>query len=216
MEMIVNGIKSQLKKILVMRNIMDLIKKLRNLLSFMIRKLKSADESITKEEKGMIFKITRFYDDGETTLGKLHLDAEYLPQFREYGVFDFFTVEPPWKDNKRDISCIPAGTYIVKPFDSPKHGKCLLFENVPDRSFIEMHAGNSRLDTDGCVCPGDSIIERFYDKKHNEHNPGVFHSAKTMRIILSVIKEPTPIEIVDDIKMRKISELREYIKSLTV
>jgi len=65
------------------------------------------------------------------------------------------TLEPPWKDNQHGISCIPAGTYECKRYLSPKHGYDV-FEvlNVPGRSNIEIHVGNTPVDTEGCILVG--------------------------------------------------------------
>jgi hypothetical protein len=51
-------------------------------------------------------------------------------------------LELPWRDNKRSISCIPAGEYIVKIRQSPKYGKIYWVTKVPDRTWILIHSGN--------------------------------------------------------------------------
>ena len=71
-------------------------------------------------------------------------------------------MEPPWRDNRRNRSCIPADAYEVVPHISPKFKRCLLVTNVPDRSHILFHAGNVGGDvergwhthTAGCLLPG--------------------------------------------------------------
>ena len=35
------------------------------------------------------------------------------------------TIELTYKDNQRNISCIPEKRYIIKCYNSPKFGKCL-------------------------------------------------------------------------------------------
>lgn len=72
------------------------------------------------------------------------------------------TAEPPWRGNRRCRSSIPDGTYRVRPHRSPRFGRCLLVEDVPDRDWILMHGGNLAGDLDkglrshtlGCVLPG--------------------------------------------------------------
>lgn len=50
---------------------------------------------------------------------------------------------------------IPAGRYRVGLRDSPKHGKdALTLLNVPGFQFIDVHAGNSSADTEGCLLVG--------------------------------------------------------------
>ena len=71
-------------------------------------------------------------------------------------------MEPPWRDNRRNVSCIPAGAYGVVPHVSPRFGRCLLVTGVPERSHILFHAGNVGGDvekgyhthTHGCLLPG--------------------------------------------------------------
>lgn len=73
-----------------------------------------------------------------------------------------FTMEPPWRGNRRNRSCIPPGEYEVHPHRSPRFGACLLVAGVPGRSHILFHAGNLggdverglRTHTLGCVLPG--------------------------------------------------------------
>lgn len=65
------------------------------------------------------------------------------------------TLELPWKDNKPDVSCIPAGTYEVVRYASPSHGyDVFLVKGVPGRSYIEIHKGNTVADTHGCIVVG--------------------------------------------------------------
>src|ERR1700752_56692 len=76
-----------------------------------------------------------------------------------------FTGELPWRDNKSNISCVPPGSYAVMPFTSSTHGKCLKLENVPNRTDVEIHAGNwcgdvsMGYDSDllGCIIVGTNV-----------------------------------------------------------
>ncbi len=64
------------------------------------------------------------------------------------------TLELPWLDNRRQVSCIPEGTYPLTPIDSPKYGSTWLLENVPNRSEILIHVGNYPKDSRGCILAG--------------------------------------------------------------
>lgn len=66
----------------------------------------------------------------------------------------FLTLEDLWRNNERMVSCIPAGTYTVKRHVSPKFGNCFRVEDVPGRSEILIHAGNTHVDTHGCILLG--------------------------------------------------------------
>jgi hypothetical protein len=52
------------------------------------------------------------------------------------------TLELPWRNNKKGMSCIPAGEYIVKIRQSPKYGSIYWVTKVPDRTWILIHPGN--------------------------------------------------------------------------
>lgn len=83
-------------------------------------------------------------------------------------------LELSWQDNRKNISCIPAGTYSLVAWDSPRFGKTLLVENVPNREFILIHSGNTVTDTSGCILLGASFGEL-------ESKPAVLNSAKTTK-----------------------------------
>ncbi len=65
------------------------------------------------------------------------------------------TLEREWKDNKRNISCIPVGIYTCKRIDSPKFGDTFQVLRVPDRSDILFHKGNIEDDSHGCIIIGE-------------------------------------------------------------
>ena len=84
--------------------------------------------------------------DGKGTLGVLMLDDRPL----------FATLENPWKQNARNISCIPEGQYACKAYSSQRFGFTYKLVNVPNRSGIIIHAGNFPRDTRGCILLGMS------------------------------------------------------------
>ena len=64
--------------------------------------------------------ITRFLDDGKQTLGVMQI---YAPNSTTE-LFELTTVELPYLGNKNNISCIPPGKYLVRPYANEKYGKC--------------------------------------------------------------------------------------------
>lgn len=66
----------------------------------------------------------------------------------------FYTIERPWLDNAKRVSCIPAGTYKCAMVNSPRFGKVYGVHDVKDRSHILIHAGNTPDDTNGCILIG--------------------------------------------------------------
>ena len=68
-----------------------------------------------------------------------------------------YTMEPPWRDNRSNVSCIPPREYGVKYLKKSATGKyrdCYWITNVPERLAILCHKGNLVTDTMGCILPG--------------------------------------------------------------
>ena len=123
--------------------------------------------------------LKRFYRDKDRCLGVWTMDDLEWP---------LFTLEPSWKENKEDVSCIPVGVYLLKTYRSDEHGNCFEVVNVPNRTLIRVHIGNWLKDTEGCVCIGGSIDVR-------EEELGVFESTDAMNELLSIIDEPSELYV---------------------
>lgn len=84
----------------------------------------------------------------KSTLGELFLNGERMCE----------TLENPWMDNQRNISCIPEGEYPVRlrlPRESGTRDYLhLLVQEVPNRDWILFHRGNFPKDTSGCILVG--------------------------------------------------------------
>ena len=92
--------------------------------------------------KTIDIKRLAYNDDG--TPGILSIDDYYC-----------YTYELPWVGNQPNISCIPEGMYSAKKIISPKRGYLVIqLINVPGRTFIQIHIGNSAKDIKGCILPG--------------------------------------------------------------
>ena len=64
------------------------------------------------------------------------------------------SIELPWRENQRNISCIPEGTYELVPRFSKKFNNHLLLKNVHGRSLILVHPANIALkELQGCIAP---------------------------------------------------------------
>jgi hypothetical protein len=97
--------------------------------------------------------VSRIWKTPEATTGTISIDGQQK----------YFSLELPetfeGNQNVPDKCCIPAGTYSVVAYSSPRRGYTVpLLENVPGRSEIEMHIGNYPKDTDGCILIGDKRI----------------------------------------------------------
>jgi hypothetical protein len=67
-----------------------------------------------------------------------------------------YTLELGWRENKQGVSSIPAGTYgALLRYDHSDHWRMEL-TNVPGRSHIQIHIGNTPSDTQGCILVGMS------------------------------------------------------------
>ncbi|MDT3693466.1 MAG: DUF5675 family protein [Mucispirillum sp.] len=66
------------------------------------------------------------------------------------------TLELPWRDNQKGISCIPAGEYKLSPYPSSRFGEVYIVNDVPNRTGILIHTGNTASDIEGCILVGDS------------------------------------------------------------
>lgn len=117
--------------------------------------------------------LDRFKSDDDGTFGAL-MDGK--------GKQLCFTCELPWKDNHAEISCIPTGLYWVEAFDSPKHGGVWKIMNVPGRSNIEIHGGNTIQDLLGCICVGNAM------GKINGL-PAVLNSQNTLAMLRTLIPD---------------------------
>ena len=80
----------------------------------------------------------------EATHGELLFENEHIA----------FTIELPWKDNQKEVSCIPEGEYVLRRRYSIKFNWHWVILNVPNRSFILIHPANDALkQLKGCIAP---------------------------------------------------------------
>ncbi len=107
------------------------------------------------------------------------------------GDFKCFTLELPWKDNEKNISCIPsASAYTGVKWFSPKNGDCFYIPNVMNRTHIQIHSGNYTSQIEGCILVGDSI--KFLN---DDGIPDVTNSRKTLNKLLELLPDDFTIEI---------------------
>ena len=100
------------------------------------------------EVKGVNLLIIRDTFTENSTIGELFINGERFCD----------TLEKPWLNNQRNISCIPAGQYKVRlrlPRESATRDYLhLLVQDVPNRDYILFHIGNTAKDTSGCILVG--------------------------------------------------------------
>jgi hypothetical protein len=99
-----------------------------------------------------MLKLKRSYLDN-CTIGKLYFQGEFI----------CYTVERPWLNNEKNVSCVPSGLYQLQPYSSSKYNDCysLTAFNLGvgltpkfHRTHILIHPGNFPNDIQGCIAPG--------------------------------------------------------------
>ncbi len=91
----------------------------------------------------MVIKLQRTYFPNGTN-GKLECEGKFI----------CYTIELPWKENEKRVSCIPEGKYFIKKRCSNKFKWHLEVTNVVNRSLILFHpANNALLELNGCIAP---------------------------------------------------------------
>lgn len=76
--------------------------------------------------------------------------------------FNCYTLELPWRNNIRQKSCIPEGSYRCQITQSPRFGRVYTVTGVEGRGNILFHSGNYAGDVDkgykthvqGCILLG--------------------------------------------------------------
>ena len=105
-----------------------------------------------KEGRANLLLIRDTFTD-KSVLGKLYCNSEFIAH----------TLELPWKDNKKSVSCVPAGKYSCRVRlareSSTRDYVHLLVEDVKDRSYILFHRGNYPSDSRGCILTGTHRAE---------------------------------------------------------
>lgn len=128
----------------------------------------------------MRIEIYRQYRE-RCTLGKLivldDIDTE---------VFRCRTLELPWQDNERNISCIPEGEYLVWKMHPTKKRKYQYFwvKDVPGRTGILFHPGNFTHQILGCILPGEEFVDLDVDSIID-----ITNTTHTLKILTALMPE---------------------------
>ena len=128
-----------------------LFKLLNNLLYTNLRTINKNKEIIiinkySKVKINLLLIRDTFSDN--STIGELFINGERICD----------TLENPWLDNKRNISCIPEGEYKVRlrlaRESATRDYLHLLVQDVPNRDWVLVHIGNYPSSTQGCILVG--------------------------------------------------------------
>ena len=97
-------------------------------------------------------------------------------------IFKSQSIERGWKDNQRNVSCVPDGTYPVVLEYSPRF-KTFLYElkDVPNRAECKFHAANYARQLNGCIALGENRTDidgdGYYDVTNSKNTMAKFHDA---------------------------------------
>ena len=126
---------------------------MKNLVNFVknwlkkLRGVKSTRSTISNSNNINLLLLRDTFSD-ESIIGELFINGERFCD----------TLELPYRDNQRSISCIPTGEYKVRlrlPRESATRDYLhLLVKDVKDRSHILFHRGNTAKDSRGCILVG--------------------------------------------------------------
>lgn len=109
------------------------------------------------------FILERFCDcDEQGVFGRLYHDGELI----------CYTVEQPWRDNRPNVSCVPAGRYKLEAHHSEKYPDTFAMVNhglgvyhypadgwtAKDRYSCLIHTANYARQVSGCIGPGHKLF----------------------------------------------------------
>lgn len=103
------------------------------------------------------------------------------------GQFVCFAFELPWRNNQRQISCIPEGTYMAVKQKKQGLGDILRLSSVPGRSGVLVHVANSTKEILGCIAPVTSL---------DLSRPGGNESRAAVASLLAGIRDGEMVQIV--------------------
>lgn len=129
--------------------------------------------------------LNRLVDTGKETLGKLTIHDELKE------VYECKTLELSWNDNKRNISCIPYGEYLVTRRTSDKYGEHFLVNDVENRTYILIHQANYHTQLRGCIAVG-----KRYADINSDGELDVTSSRNTMKDLLKALPETFYLNII--------------------
>lgn len=103
-------------------------------------------------------------------------------------VFSSVTLERGWRDNERNISCVPVGVYrVVFEYSNRFKRKLWELKDVENRSECKFHAANFWNQLNGCISLGQYYTEMngdgYFDLKNS------VNTMKAFNIVLKDVKE---------------------------
>lgn len=140
-----------------------------------------------------IIKLHRYWQDQNQSLSTTTvLDNKNQP------LFSSLTLERGWRNNQKNVSCLPKGVYPVVLENSPRFGQKLWeIKETGERSECKFHASNYWTELNGCIAPGrrptDMNKDGYLDVTDSKKTLADFHKALEpyTEAILIITGEPT-------------------------
>lgn len=135
-----------------------------------------------------VIKLHRHTQNTTQTLGSCVIKIDSLLMFA------CVTLERGWLNNKRNVSCIPIGTYKIVLEYSNKFDMLLWeIKGVPNRSETKFHAANYFKQLQGCIAPGRRLkfinSDNYLDVTNSKSTLKDFHLALKGHTVAQLIVE---------------------------
>ena len=122
--------------------------------------------------------LQRVWMDENQSTGSLIV----LDKFRQ-PIYISPCIERGDRNNERNVSNVPTGTYPLVWENSPKFGMVWELKDVPNRSECKIHVANMWDEINGCIAPGTYLGELnadgYYDTMSSGDALKRFHLALT-------------------------------------
>ncbi|CAL2055950.1 DUF5675 family protein [Tenacibaculum sp. 190524A05c] len=118
--------------------------------------------------------VRKWQDDFQSSGTCTIYDADGFP------LFSALSLERGWKNNQRNVSCIPEGTYpVVLEHSNRFKRKLWEIKDVPNRSECKFHSANHWHQLNGCIALGLKYemidTDNYQDVSDSKMIMDVFH-----------------------------------------
>lgn len=136
--------------------------------------------------------LQRLWEDRNQSTGIL-----YVTDDKGQPIFACLCIERGDRNNQRNVSNVPPGTYDLVLENSPRFGRDLWeLKGVPNRAECKIHPSNYWDQLNGCIAPGielkDLDKDGYYDVTQSKNTTNAFH-----RVLAGMSK--TTITIIDPV-----------------
>lgn len=125
-------------------------------------------------------------------LERVYLPTETLGSLYDNGEMLCKTMELPWRDNQRSISCIPEGIYkvIKQPLKETRPYPYFRLLDVPGRSGILIHKISYVSGLKGCIGVGKEFADLNKDGV-----PDIIRSGEALQELIDLLPDSFDLEI---------------------